>query len=192
MPIGAPQGISTSQPASTSRLGERRGPRSCREGPGSRRRSGSAPPRRGRTTSGCSVSSSPITSSLIQVGAEDLAGHLGGGDGFLDRMAAGGVRQDLAGRARGSATRMPDRPGPRPNSRRSDTVTTSAPDARTASARIAGEGYCAVPSRSRLVELGAVERAHGSASLHRRDDLEAVALGEASSFRARRRARTRR
>ena len=35
-----------------------------------------------------------------------------------------------------------------PLSRRNETVATSAPDARNASARIAGEGYCAVPSMS--------------------------------------------
>src|SRR5579863_7363035 len=35
------------------------------------------------------------------------------------------------------------------DSRRSETVSTSAPDARAASDRIAGEGYCDVPSRSR-------------------------------------------
>src|SRR5579883_841481 len=37
----------------------------------------------------------------------------------------------------------------RADSRRSETVTISAFDARTASARIAGEGYCAVPSKRR-------------------------------------------
>ena len=41
----------------------------------------------------------------------------------------------------------------RADSRLSDTVRISAPEARAASARIAGEGYCDVPSMSRERKL---------------------------------------
>ena len=40
-----------------------------------------------------------------------------------------------------------------PDSRRSETVTISVPEARIASARMAGEGYCAVPSSGREFTL---------------------------------------
>ena len=91
-------------------------------------------------------------------------------------MTAGGIGQARERRARGSATRNPGlRAGGRDLAaqRNRDDIGFAA---RTASARIAGEGYCAVPSSRRERDLDAVKLACASASLPWRDDLDPVAV----------------
>src|SRR3546814_16151196 len=66
---------------------------------------------------------------------------------------------------------------PRAASRLRETVTTEAWEVRTASARIAGDGYCAVP-RKRRDGSSVPETVSISAPLHRRQDLDPVALRE--------------
>src|SRR5271157_3873762 len=68
----------------------------------------------------------------------------------------------------------------RADSLRSETVSTPARDARAVSARIAGEGYCDVPSRRREASATPYRANSGvwviSPPLPRRDDLDPVAL----------------
>src|SRR5579872_5419881 len=131
-------------------------------------------------TSGCSVSASPITSSLIQFVAK------------ISRAICAVVTASFTewqpavlGRTRTPSSRIsvqkswPSRR--RADSRRNETVTISALDARTASARMAGDGYCAVPSRRRDWISSSYNRM-ASAPLPRRDDLDPVALGELDLF----------
>ena len=99
-------------------------------------------------TSGASKSSSPTTSSLIQdVPKSSRAICAVATASFTDRQPAvfGSTRRpsERIISQKLSPARLP------PASRRSDTVTTSAREAFSASARMAGDGYCAVPTSRR-------------------------------------------
>ena len=101
-------------------------------------------------TSGWSVSSSPITSSLIQ-----SVSNTSRAISAVVTASRTLWQPAVLGSTRTSSERMSSqKPWPAraaPDSRRSDTVTTSTPDARIASPSTAGEGYCAVPRNRRDV-----------------------------------------
>ena len=135
-------------------------PRWCRGEPRNLRdsaRAASTSPNR----SGCSVSSLAITSSLTQVVPNSSRAIWAVAIASLARTAAGSVGQHAA------AELLDQRPealaGARARRIRgcSETVTISAPDGCDCLlSGISGEGYCAVPSRSREEKLRAVEREH--------------------------------
>ena len=144
-PIGAPRASAPRSPRPGAAR-PRPGPRWCRGTPGTRRRPGRAPPSTRPNTSGWSVSGSPITSSLIQ-GVPNTSRAMRGGDGLLHGVAAGGVGQDPHPQpAHQRPEPCPARVAPTAPQRDGDDLR---PAACTAAARIAGDGYCAVPSSSR-------------------------------------------
>ena len=100
------------------------------------------------TTSGCSVSLSAITSSLIQGVPNSSRASL------AVVTASRTLRQPAVfGSTVTPSSRISDQNAspvlPPAASRRSDTVTMLAPEARIASCMIAGEGYSALPIRRR-------------------------------------------
>src|SRR5437660_2233539 len=137
-PMGDPHGISTRQPAESSRSATTRSSvvyGNTSKPSAHRRRAASASP----NGSGCRVSSSPITSSLIHVVANTSRAMCAVVTAsFTEWQPA------VLGSTRTLRPRMIDQnPSPRrspPDSRRSATVTTSARAARTASVSTAGEG----------------------------------------------------
>ena len=103
------------------------------------------------TTSGCSVSLSAITSSLIQLVPNNSRAS------FAVVTASRTLRQPAVfGSTVTSSSRISDQNAspvlPPAASRRSDTVTISAPEARIAACMIAGEGYSALPISRREVK----------------------------------------
>jgi len=146
-PIGAPHGISTRQPAASSRSATTRSSvvyGNTSKPSAHRMRAASVSP----NTSGCSVSSSPTTSSLIHAVANTSRAMCAVLTASLTEW-----QPAVLGNTRTPSSRMIDqKPCPArspPDSRRSATVTTSARAARTAAVNTAGDGKRAVPSSSR-------------------------------------------
>ena len=104
------------------------------------------------TTSGCSVSLSAITSSLIQGVPNNSRAS------FAVVTASRTLRQPAVfGSTVTSSSRISDQNAspvlPPAASRRSDTVTMPAPEARIAACMIAGEGYSALPISRREAKV---------------------------------------
>ena len=175
LPIGEPSGITAAQPTSTSR----RASTGSSVVYGSTTKPSSTSSSAARSSSGASgssVSSSPITSSLIQSVCERLARQAGGQHGVARRVAAGGVRQQLARRrlrARRSAIRASAdrRDATRPSRARE-------PLAAIASASSSSEVKPPVPSsrRERSVRpaIASVARVSVSSSCSRRSAIRII------------------
>ena len=141
-------------------------------------------------TSGCSVSSSPITSSLIQaVPNTSRAMCAVVTASFTEWQPA------VLGSTRTPSSRISDqKPCPArspPDSRRSDTVTTSAPRGAHRRAQHRRRGIARRAQQQARAQRGAIELA-ASAPLHRRQHLEAIAVAQRGARARARRRRTRR
>src|SRR3954451_12728254 len=134
-------------------------------------------------TSGASVSSSLITSSLthgVSKTSRAISAVVTASLTVWQPAVFGSTRTP---RSRMRCQKLVPAPLP-PDSRRSETVTISASEARIASAKIFGEGYCAVPTSSRddndmpQTCQQSSRASCKSATLFRHQDFDLVAFGE--------------